>query len=264
MNPAGCSRIPRDFCFWGCPITDWSAERYRYHAWFIPSLATGVVKLLDLQPGERILDLGCGEGTLSEELIAKGARLLGVDTSRESIEAAYSRGVGVRHVDAQALEFENEFDAVFSHASLHLMPEADAVIQGAFRALRPGGRFVGEFGGQGNEAAIRAAVSAVCARRGITESAAPYHPSADEYRAKLEAAGFVVETIELIPCRTPLPGGIEGFLATFERPWLKELTLEEQDEVIAEIANELRPVLCDNAGTWTVDAVILRFRARKP
>jgi SAM-dependent methyltransferase len=247
-----------------CLITDWSAERYKYHAWFIPSLATGVVALLHLQPGERVLDLGCGEGTLSEELVAKGAKILGIDTSREFIEAAHSRGVGVRYMDAQALEFENQFDAVFSHASLHLMPDPDAVIEGAFRGLRPGGRFVGEFGGQGNEAAIRAAVSAVCARRGIAEGAAPYNPSAEEYRAKLEAAGFVVETIALIPRPTPLPSGIEGFLATFERPWLKELTLEEQDEVIADIADELRPVLCDNAGVWTVDFVNLRFRARKP
>jgi SAM-dependent methyltransferase len=248
----------------GCPITDWSAERFRYYAWFIPSLATDLVTLLDLQPDERVLDLGCGEGTLSEELVARGAKLLGVDISEELLEAAHSRGVRARRLNAEALECDNEFDVVFSHASLHLMRNPDAVIQGAYRALRPGGRFVGEFGGEGNAAAISAAVQAVCARRGIPVGAPPSQPSADEYRTKLEAAGFTVETIERIPRPTPLPTGIEGWLATVEQPMLEELILEEQDEVIRDIAEELRPVLCDATGTWTADLVSLRFSARKP
>jgi hypothetical protein len=113
-------------------------------------------------------------------------------------------------------------------------------------------------------AAINAAVQAVRARRGIPDGPPLYYPSVDEYRAKLEAGGFVVETIALVPRPTPLPTAIDGWLATFERPWLKELTLDEQDEVIAEIADELRPVLCDSSGTWTVDLVHLRFAARKP
>jgi SAM-dependent methyltransferase len=222
------------------------------------------VALLDVQPDEHVLDLGCGEGTLSEELVARGAKLIGIDTSQEFLEAAHSRGVKVRYMDAQALEFDNDFDAVFSHEALHLMRNPDAVIQGAYRALRPGGRFVGEFGGEGNAAAISAAVRTVCARRGIPEDAPLYYPSVEEYRSKLEAGGLAVETIALIPRPTPLPTGIEGWLATFERPMLKELTLEEQDEVIAEIADLLRPVLCDSAGTWTADLVHLRFSARKP
>lgn len=245
-------------------MADWSAHRFQYLAWFIPSLATDVVALLNVQTDEHVLDLGCGEGTLSEELVAKGAKILGIDTSEELLEAAHSRGVRARRLDAQALEFDGEFDAVFSHAALHLMRDPDAVIQGAFRALRPGGRFVGEFGGQDNAAAIHAAVRAVCARRGIPEAPAPYYPSADEYRAKLEAAGFVVETIELVPRPTPLPTSIEGWIATFERPMLREFALEEQDEIISEIADQLRPTLCDSAGIWTADLVQLRFSARKP
>ena len=220
--------------------------------------------LLDVQPDERVLDLGCGEGTLSEELVARGAQLVGIDTSEQFLEAAHSRGVRVRYMDGEALEFENEFDAVFSNAALHWMRNPDAVIQGVYRALRPGGRFVGEFGGHGNAAAISVAVRAVRARRGIPDDPPRYYPSVDEYRARLEAGGFAVETIAAIPRPTPLPTGIEGWLATFERPMLKELTLEEQDEVIADIADELRPVLCDSAGTWTADLVHLRFSARKP
>jgi SAM-dependent methyltransferase len=222
------------------------------------------VALLNVQPDEHVLDLGCGEGTLTEELVAKGAKLLGVDTSPEFLEAAHSRGVKTRYMDAQALEFNNVFDAAFSHASLHLMRNPDAVIQGVYRALRPGGRFVGEFGGHGHVAAIRVAARAVRARRAIPDEPPLYYPTVDEYRARLEAGGFTVDTIALVPRPTPLPTAIDGWLATYERSWLKELTLEEQDEVIAEIADQLRPVLCDSTGTWTADFVHLRFAARKP
>lgn len=247
-----------------CAITDWSAERYKYNAWFIPSLATDVVALLNIQPDEQVLDLGCGEGTLSEELVAKGARLVGIDISRELLEAAHSRGVRVRYMDAETLRFHSEFDAVFSHAALDSMRNPDAVIEGVYRALRPGGRFVGEFGGQGSLATISAAVEAVRARRGLPDGPPRYQPSAEEYRAKLEAAGLVVDTIALIPRPTPLPSGIEGWLATFERPMLKERTLDEQDEIINEITDQLRPALCDSSGIWTVDLVNIRFSARKP
>ena len=243
---------------------DWSADRYRYYAWFVPSLATDVVALLNVQPDEEILDLGCGEGSLSEELVAKGAKLVGVDIDSAFLEAAHSRGVRVRHMDFEALEFENEFDAVFSHAALQWMRNPAAVVQGAHRALRPGGRFVGEFGGHANAAAIRVAAHAVRARRGIPEYPPRYYPTADEYRAQLEAGGFVVETIALLPRPTPLPSGIEAWLAGYERPMLSTLTLDDQDAVIAEIAEELRPVLCDSAGTWTADLVHVRFSARKP
>ena len=109
---------------------DWSADRYRYYAWFVPSLATDVVALLNVQPDEEILDLGCGEGSLSEELVAKGAKLVGVDIDSAFLEAAHSRGVRVRHMDFEALEFENEFDAVFSHAALQWMRNPAAVVQG--------------------------------------------------------------------------------------------------------------------------------------
>ena len=166
-------------------------------------------------------------------------------------------------MNAETLEFDGDFDVVFSHAALHLMRNPDAVIEGAYRALRPGGRFVGEFDGHGSTAVITAAVRAVQARRGIPEQPPLYQPTAEEYRAKLEAAGFTVETIALIPRPTPLPSSIEGWIATFERPMLKELTLEEQDDVIAEIAEELRPAICDSAGIWTADLVSLRFSARK-
>jgi SAM-dependent methyltransferase len=125
-----------------------------------------VLDLLAPKQGERILDLGCGDGVLTEEIAASGAVVLGADLSEELLAAATAKGLKVQRVDGHALPFEAEFDAVFSHAALHWMRRPDLVIAGVARSLRPGGRFVGELGGHGNVAAIATAMRAVGAARG--------------------------------------------------------------------------------------------------
>ena len=120
----------------------WSADTYDTHARFVSDLAAGVVEWLAPVKGERILDLGCGDGVLTAELAAAGASVVGVDTSAEFIAAARARGVDARLMDGQALSFRPEFDGVFSNAALHWMPDAAAVLRGVARALVPGGRFV--------------------------------------------------------------------------------------------------------------------------
>jgi len=115
------------------------------------------VELLDIQPGEHVLDLGCGDGVLTEKLAAKGAVVTGVDASPSMIEAANARGLHARVVSAEQLDFYQEFDAVFSNAALHWMRDQDAVITGVRRALKPGGRFVAEMGGHGCIASIQVA-----------------------------------------------------------------------------------------------------------
>ena len=157
--------------------------------------------LLDPQPGERILDLGCGEGALTEKLVEVGCTVVGVDGAAAMVKAARRRGLDARLMDGQRLAFSAEFDAVFSNAALHWMPDPDAVIAGVRRALKPGGRFVAEFGGHGNVATIVEALGAVLARRGV-EDGGPmpwYFPKPEAYAAKLQAGGFLVEDIALFP-----------------------------------------------------------------
>ena len=183
------------------------------------------------------------------------------------IAKAEALGLDARVVDGHALPFTHEFDAVFSNAALHWMArDPDAVIRGVVRALKPGGRFVGEMGGHGNVAAVTVALVAVLARHGLDGwKARPwYFPTPDAYRGKLEAAGFTVETIELIPRPTPLPTGIDGWLDTFGEPFLKSLPDAERAKARAEVADLLRPVLCDEQGRWTADYVRLRFKAALP
>src|SRR5579885_1192746 len=226
----------------------WSAARYAATAHFVPAYGAPVVELLAPQPGERILDLGCGAGVLTEAMVA----------------AARARGLDARVVPGQSLAFEREFDAVFSNAALHWMRPQEAVLAGVRRALKPGGRFVAEMGGHNNTAAIQTAMRAVLARRGIeTLGLSPwYFPSAEAYRAKLEAAGFAVDEIALIPRPTPMPAGLDAWLETFADDFLNPLPPEERPAARREICDLLQPFLRDETGMWIADYVRLRFRAR--
>jgi SAM-dependent methyltransferase len=225
-----------------------------------------VVELLAPAAGERILDLGCGDGAITARLVQLGCSVVGVDTSAELLAAARAQGLDVRRMDGQALAFDGEFDAVFSNAALHWMTSPDAVIAGVWRALKPGGRFVGELGGAGNVARICEALLAALARRGIDGRAVfPwYFPSRAEYQGLLQAAGFVVRSIELFARPTPLPTGLEGWLRTFAGPFLAHVPPAEHHAMLAEVAQATGPSLRDPAGGWVADYVRLRFAADKP
>jgi SAM-dependent methyltransferase len=241
----------------------WDPERYARNARFVSDLGAPVVELLAPQPGERVLDLGCGDGALTAELVARGCPVVGVDGSAEQIAAARARGLDARVADGQSLAFESEFDAVFSNAALHWMKRPDAVIDGVARALRPGGRFVGEFGGQGCVAKIVAALDRALARRGLDAASLNpwYFPSAEEYRKRLEARGFEVRSIALFPRPTPLPGDVTGWLETFAESFTRALAAGERRPFLAEVRDALRPELVDPSGVWVADYVRLRFSA---
>ena len=245
----------------------WSSDRYATNARFVSDLGAGVLGWLDPQAGERILDLGCGDGALTRRLVAAGAEVVGTDFSADMVAGAQALGLDARVGDGHALAFDREFDAVFSNAALHWMTRPDAVIAGVARALKPGGRFVAEFGGHGNVAAIRVALSSVI-ERATGQRNAPggiwYFPSCAEHRARLEAGGFAVDRIELIPRPTPIPSDMAGWLETLAAPVLasvpEDLRIQVRDEAVA----LLRPALCDSDGNWTADYIRIRFEARLP
>jgi len=247
------------------PTQHWDPETYARNARFVSDLGAGVVDLLSPQAGERILDLGCGDGALTEALVAAGCRVVAVDGSDAQVAAARARGLDARTARAESLPFEAEFDAVFSNAVLHWIRDADAVLASVHRALKPGGRFVAEFGGAGCVAIIRAALSDVLARRGLDAAAFDpwFFPTADEYRVRLEMHGFTVRTIALFPRPTPLPGDVAAWLETFAQPFLGAVPQDERHALIQEARAALVPRLYDPQHGWTADYVRLRFAAGK-
>ena len=241
----------------------WNADHYAENAHFVPQLGHDVVKLLSPQPGQRILDLGCGDGALTERLVQLGADVLGVDSSEDMVAATRKRGINARVVDAHELPFDHEFDAVFSNAALHWMLDPQAVLAGVKRALKPGGRFVAEFGGHGNVAAICTALIASLQFRGISARGRHpwYFPTAEEYASILQTVGFKVDTIELIPRPTPLPTGMAGWLETFANPFLSGLEEDLRHSIIDNTLMLLSHSLNDGQGNWTADYVRLRVSA---
>jgi SAM-dependent methyltransferase len=244
----------------------WDPQAYEKHGSFVHELAGGVLEWLAAQPGEHILDLGCGNGELTLKLSATGAHVVGVDASPAMVAAARALGVEALEAEAESLPYEDAaFDAVFSNAALHWVRGQDAMMAEVHRVLKPRGRFVAEMGGHGNIAAIRTALRSVLVRHGFgdREDGVNYYPTPEGYTRRLRRHGFTVEKMALIPRPTPLlEGGMAGWLRTFRRGVLDCLPIEIRDRVVEETVALLEPALRDEDGNWTADYVRLRFVAR--
>lgn len=223
------------------------------------------MELLAPKAGERILDLGCGDGVLTKKLADLGCDVVAVDSSVPQVEAARKLGLKAFVIRGEDLPYNEEFDAVFSNAALHWIKSADVMLAGVYRSLKPGGRFVAECGGHGCIRKIRTALVQALNRRGFDgEARVPwYFPTPGEYATKLECAGFRVDSIALIPRPTPLPGDIVGYLETFALNFFQGFSDEARSEYLQEVRMILEPQLRDANGTWIADYVRLRFAATK-
>jgi len=251
-------------------MQDWDARIYREQTGFVSELGMPVVELLGPRRGERILDVGCGDGALTEKLAALGCKVVAIDASGEMIEAAKARGLDARVMDAAELvnadRFAGEFDAVFSNAALHWMHPMNAVAAGIFRCLRAGGRFVAEFGGEGNVAGIRTAIHEALRQRGVSAVAVdPWHfPSLPEYSALLIETGFEIREIEYFERPTPLTSGVRGWIEAVGRPFLRAVSEDGRESLLADIEALLPQELRGEDGAWYADYVRLRVFAVRP
>jgi trans-aconitate methyltransferase len=246
----------------------WNAELYdRSHA-FVWKHGAALLDLLTPQPGERVLDLGCGTGHLTAQIAAAGAVVLGIDSALAMIEQARRAYPALRFevADARAFAFSQPFDAVFSNAALHWVKPPEQVIACVYRALKPGGRFVAEFGGKGNVQAIAAALTDAARAVGIEPPESPwYFPGIGEYASLLEASGLEATFALLFDRPTALEGeqGMRRWVEMFGSWALSAVPAEGREEFFRAVEERLRPTLYQD-GTWYADYRRLRVVARRP
>jgi SAM-dependent methyltransferase len=238
----------------------WDAVDYARVGRFVSDLGAAALDLLEPQLGERILDVGCGDGALTHKIVERGAEVVGVDNSSELVLVAQATGIDVHLMDAADMAFNAEFDAAFSNAALHWMLDKERVAGAILRAVKPGGRFVGEMGGEGNLRMFREALDAELVARGYPPplESSNWYPSVEEFAAVYEAAGFEQIDARLIERPTPLPHGVGQWVTTFRRGWLDRAGVPDPER--AEIAQSV----ADAIGSDTADYVRLRFIMRKP
>jgi len=244
-------------------INQWNPDSYNQHTAFVSELALPVIDLLAPQPGELILDAGCGEGTLAREIRRRGAEVIGIDTSAEMVAAARANGIEAQVASVTDLPFVNTFDAVFSNAMLHWVKDAEGAVTQIARSLKPGGRFVAEFGGEGNAYHLVDAMKRAFSAHpewGAFENPW-YFPSIEEYATLLQSAGFAVESIELIPRPTPMDDIIH-WLDIFANGVTEHLSREEFEVFKRECRDILRPILYREDEGWIIDYVRLRLKAK--
>ena len=250
----------------GKPRQRWLPARYASNARFVSNMANPLLNLLAAKEGEVILDLGCGDGVLTNLICNTGATAIGVDSSIDQIIATRKLGIQAVVMDGQNLAFKQIFDAILTNAALHWMTSPKEVISGMWRSLKPGGRLVGEMGGAGNIKAITQAIYNVLGRRELENKASfPwYFPDLKEYKEQLEIQGFDVKYIEQFSRPTPLPGKLENWIDTFGEHFLFILSEDDRIKFKEEVTEVLRPELYSPHNRWVADYVRLRFSATRP
>jgi SAM-dependent methyltransferase len=238
----------------------WDAADYARVGAFVAELGEPALDLLDPQPGEHILDVGCGDGTRTLKIKQAGADVVGIDNSLSMVAAAKAKGLDARLIDAADLKFAEAFDAAFSNATLHWVLDKERAARAIWFALKNDARFAGEMGGDGNLARLREALDDVLVARGFGPPtyAANWYPGIEDFVAVYEQAGFKDIDARLIERPTPLEHGVAAWVTTFRKGWLDR----------AEVPQDERPsiaeAVADRVGSDVADYVRLRFIMRKP
>lgn len=238
---------------------NWNANLYDTKHAFISNYGNDLIELLAAKKDEKVLDLGCGTGDLAKKLHDIGVDVIGVDQSENMVSEALKKYPAVQFSvgDATDLGYENEFDAVFSNATLHWIKQPKQVLNCVYKSLKVGGRFVAEFGGKGNVQIITKEIIHQWQEAGFdfNDKQFPwYFPSIGEYATLMEESGFAVTFMQHFERPTPLDGddGLRNWIKMFCGTMFKHSTEEEVDSIITKVENNLKNVLYKD-GSWIAD-----------
>jgi len=253
LSPSSTSTAPAS-------TSKWDAADYARVGGFVAALGGAALELLDPKPGETILDIGCGDGTLTAEIAARGATVVGIDNSPEMIAAATTKGLDARLIDVAHMQFDRMFDAAFSNATLHWVLARQEAARSIWLALKPGARFAGEMGGEGNLASLRQALDEELIIRGYgpPTDASNWYASPEDFAAVYESAGFEGIDARLIERPTVIDHGIAAWVTTFRMGWLDRAGVPQAERA------EIGQAVADRIGSNIADYVRLRFTMRKP
>ena len=266
----------------------WSSNAYQSSAGFVPKLTTKVIQYLDIQPTDRILDIGCGDGVLTTQVAqtASSGQVLGLDASKSFISTAQEKysapNCSFRYQDCTKLDecpeaVDGSWDKVFSNAAMHWILRNPSIripfFHNVNKALKSGGTFVFEMGANGNVAEVQAAATAALLHVGISledaRKASPwFFPSTDHMFALLSGAGFEVEKCEHEYRSTKTTedknGGLEGWVKLMCAPFLEVVGEEKSGAVLKEICDVVDPIITrhEDGSKW-MGYCRLRAVARK-
>lgn len=247
----------------------WNTQLYDGQHDFVAQFGTGIYEWLSPQKGEQILDVGCGTGDLTKKIQEDGANVIGVDSSLEMVNAAKAKfsAINFQQADARDLPFHNAFDAVFSNAVLHWIPEKEKAIASIHQALKKGGRMVVEFGGKGNIQQMWTALKKELVQRGHTPNANIafwYFPSIGEYSTLLEKQGFRVLRASHFDRPTSLKGadGMKDWFLMFAENFFSGISASEKADILTAVQTSLRETHFVNGG-WMADYKRIRIMAVK-
>ncbi len=242
--------------------TEWNPGRYKQVASFVPDLGRPLIGLLSPQAHDSILDIGCGDGELSQHLAKTCKELVCVDSSKEMVEAAKQKGLDAHHIDAHELGFIQRFDKAFSNAALHWMKQPEKVLQKVHSSLKDGGIFVAEFGAHGNADTIVSNIESYLQTHKIEYEHPWFFPKADEYVSLVESQGFSVHHIEVFDRFTPLDVHIHDWIQTFAQSFIHKMSETHLVNMLDKITHNLaKKLLVD--GVWHIDYVRIRIKVQK-
>ena len=245
----------------------WNADGYSKDFSFVPQYGLGAMSMVDEGSGIAV-DLGCGNGALTEELAKKGYRAIGVDASPEMLALARRDHPGTEFVLADALDFtlEEKADVIFSNSVIHWIDrdKQEALARNISAQMKKGGMFVCEFGGYLCAESIHSTLEKIFAERGMTYPRTFYFPTIGEHATLLEKAGLRVLFARTFPRPTPQKSahGVIDWINMFVKKPFEGMSDEMRDRITAEAEERLRPTQFID-GTWYVDYTRIQFKAVK-